>query len=88
MDRKGDSSPYVRGKTFLSQQTQEGLKISIYSHTVAIKFLLGNGLEYVLTERLMQNVLEDYFGHQRAKGHMSDSPSAHEFGYGDLTIGV
>ena len=42
----------------------------------------------MLSERFMQDVLEDYFGHQRAKGHISDNASAYEFGYNDLTIGV
>jgi hypothetical protein len=34
----------------------------------------------------MHDVLEDYFGHQRAKGGRSDNPSAQQFGYNDLTI--
>ena len=50
---------------FLSSQTYEGLKISSYSHMEIIPFLLGEGFEYVFTERFMQDVVEDYFGHQR-----------------------
>ena len=34
----------------------------------------------------MQDVLEDYFGHQRAKDGRSDNPSAKQFGYNYLTI--
>ena len=34
----------------------------------------------------MQDVLEDYFGHQWAKGGCSDNPTAQQFGYNDLTI--
>ena len=34
----------------------------------------------------MQDVVEDYFGHQRAKGGRSDNPIAQQFGYNDLTI--
>ena len=35
----------------------------------------------------MQDVIEDYFGHQRAKGGpRSDNPTAQQFGYNDLTI--
>jgi hypothetical protein len=34
----------------------------------------------------MEDVIEDYFGHQRAKGGCSDNPTAEEFGYNDLTI--
>ena len=32
----------------------------------------------------MQDVLEDYFGHQRTKGGRSDIPQ--QFGYNNLTI--
>ena len=31
-------------------------------------------------------LLEDYFGHQRAKGGRSDNPTAQQLGYNDLTI--
>ena len=34
----------------------------------------------------MQGVLEDYFGHQHAKGRRADNLSAYEFWYNDLTI--
>ena len=34
----------------------------------------------------MQDVLEDYFGHQRAKVGRADNPSAYEFRYNDVTI--
>lgn len=88
LEREGNYSDDARGKMFFSQQTYEGLKTSVYSHIEAIKFLLENGSEYVLSKRFMQDILEDYFGHQRAKGHRSDNPSAHEFGYNDLTIGI
>ncbi|CAB3988334.1 Hypothetical predicted protein [Paramuricea clavata] len=44
------------------------------------------GFQYVLSERFMQDVLEDYFGHQQAKGGRSDNPTAQQFGYNDLTI--
>ena len=73
---------------FLSQQTYEDFKISVPSHVEAIKFLLENGFEYVLSERFMQDVLEDYFGHQWVKGHRYDNPTDYEFAYNDLTIGI
>ena len=71
---------------FLSSQTHEGLQIAVHSHVEAIQFLLQQGFQYVLSERFMQDVLDDYFGHQRAKGGRADNPSAYEFGYNDLTI--
>ena len=42
----------------------------------AIKFLLSVRFEYVFTERFMQDVIEDYFGHQRTQRGRSDNPSA------------
>ena len=72
---------------FLSQ-TYQGFKISVYSHIEAIKFLLSKGFKYVLSERIMQDVIEDYFGHQRTQRGRSDNPSAEQFGYNDLTIAV
>lgn len=86
LDRPGNFSADERGKMFLSLQTYAGLKIAVYSHIEAIQFLLGEGFRYVLSERFMQDALEDYFGHQRSKGARSDNPTAHLFGYNDLTI--
>ena len=57
-----------------------------YSYIKAIKLLLAQRFQYVLVERLMQDVVEDYFGHKRAKGGRSDNPTAQQFGYNDLTI--
>ena len=34
----------------------------------------------------MQDVQEDYFGHQRAGDGRSHNPTAQQFGYNDLTI--
>ena len=86
MAREGNYSADDRGKMFLSLQTYKGLKISVFSHIEAIQFLLSEGFQYVLSERFIQDVLEDYFGHQRAKGGYSDNPTAQQFGYNDLTI--
>ena len=85
-NREGDYSADQQGRMFLSSQTYEGLKISSYSHMEIIPFLLGEGFEYVLTERFMQDVVEDYFGHQRGQGGRSDNPDAYQFGYNDLII--
>ena len=87
MTREGNFSADDRGKMFLSIQTYNGLKMSVYSHIEAIQFLLAEGFQYVLSERFMQDVIEDYFGHQRAKGGpRSDNPTVQQFGYNDLTI--
>jgi hypothetical protein len=44
------------------------------------------GVQYVLTERLCQDSLENYFGQQRAIGRRKDNPSLHDIGYNDNTI--
>ncbi len=85
--RKGPFTPAEREKMFLSNQTYERFKISANSHVEAIKFLLSEGFSYVLTERFMQDVIEDYFGHQRTQRGRSDiCPSVQQFGYNDMTI--
>ena len=64
--REGTFTATEREKMFLSRQTYEGFKITVNSHVEAIKFLLSElGFKYVLSERFMQDVIEDYFGHQR-----------------------
>ncbi len=74
----------VEREMYLSQ-TYEGFKISVHSHVKAIKFLLSEGFKYVLSEHFMQDVIEDYFGHQRTQRGRSENPSAEQFGYNDLT---
>ena len=73
-----------REKMFLSRQKYEDFKITGHSHIEAIKFFLSEGFSYVLSERFMQDVVEDYFGHQRTVRGRSDNPSAQQFGYNDL----
>ena len=73
---------------FISLQTYEGYQITINSMVNIVKFLLGAGFSYVLTERFMQDVLEEYFGYQRASGRWSENPTAYEFGYNDITINM
>ena len=86
--REGKFTAAEQEKMFLSNQTYEGFKISVNSHVEAIKFLLSEGFSYILTERFMQDVIEDYFGHQRTQRGRSDNPTAEQFGYNDLTIAV
>ena len=40
-------------------------RITSYSVVEATKFLLNEGVEYVLTERFCQDSVEEYFGSQR-----------------------
>ena len=71
---------------FISQQTYKGIKTTINALIEVVKFLLSEGCEFVLSERLCQDPLEEYLGYQRARGRFSDNPTLQAFGYNDRTI--
>ena len=66
---------------FISHQTYEGLQITVQSIVEIVRFCLDNGFDFVLTNRFMQDVLEEYFGVHRAMGCRSENPNLHRFGY-------
>ena len=84
--RPGQFTDNAKANMFLSWQTYEGVKITVYSLIDAVKFLLNHDVQYVLTERFCQDPLENYFGRQRSMGHRKDNPSLRDFGYNDNTI--
>ena len=86
--REGNYDDSAKAKMFISWQTYEGLKISIYSPIGVTKFLLANGAEYVLTDMLCQDPVEEYFGRQRAIGRRFDNPSMREFGCNDNKLRI
>ena len=73
---------------FLSWQTYEGFKLTVFSAIEATKFLLQEGMEYVLTEHFCQDPLEEYFGKQRQLRRRSDNPDIHTFGYNSNAIRI
>ena len=85
-EREGAFTPDDRGKMFISQQTYKGMKVTVNPLIGVVQFLLSEGCEFVLSERFCQDPLEEYFGHQRARGRFSDNPTVQSFGYNDLTI--
>ena len=84
--RPGEFTDNARANMFLSWQTYQGIKITVHSSIELIKYLLLQGVPYVLTERFCQDPLENYFGRQRSMGHRKDNPSLRDFGYNDNTI--
>lgn len=66
--RPGDFTQNAKARMFLSWQTYEGFEITVHSAIEATKFLLQEGMEYVLTERFCQDPVEEYFGNQRKLG--------------------
>ena len=84
--REGSFDESSKSKMFISSQTYDGLQITVHSFTEVVKFLLENGVRFVVSERFCQDHLENYFGRQRALGRRKDNPSIKDFGYNDNTI--
>ena len=85
-NRSGNFSAKAKAKMFISKQTFEGLTITVYPIINIIKFLLHEGMELMLTEKLCQDVIEEHFGRQRELGSRNDNPTIKQFGYNDNTL--
>ena len=85
---QGEFTANARAKMFVSWQTHEGLQITVYSITEVVKYLLQEGMEYVLTEKFCQDPCEEYFANQRSMGHRYDNPDLQAFGYNNDTIRI
>ena len=85
-NRDGNFTRNARDRMFISWQTFEGLQITVNSLIEATKYLLQNGMSFVLTERFNQDVLEEYFGRQRSLGRRNDNPTLIQFGYQSNTL--
>ena len=72
----------------LSWQTFEGIQIIVHSIVEVTKYLLGQRMEYVLTEHFCQDPVEEYLGNQRMLGRRCDNPDIQTFGYNDNTIRI
>lgn len=49
----------ARDHMFLSWKTFERLQITVYSVNECVKYLLNSGLQFVLTEKFNQNIVEE-----------------------------
>ena len=85
-NRTGNFTTDEKSKMFISWQTYEGIKITVYSTVELVQFLLSNGVPYVLSGKFSQDALENYNGRQRALGCRKDNPTLKDFGYNDNTI--
>ena len=70
----------------MTQQSYEGLNITVNSIIEAVQFLLQHEINYILTERFCQDPFENCFGYQRSAGAQKDNPIIHDVGYNDNTI--
>ena len=87
-NRGNNFSLNAQSKMFISWQTFEGFKIMTNAIVEVIKFLLSEGVEFVLTERFCQDEIEEYFGSLRQLDRRSDNPDLQMFGYNDNTIRI
>ena len=69
----------------ISRQTYEGFQITVNAVVDICKFLLQEGMEYVLTERFCKDPV---FGSQRKLGRTNGNPDIRTFGYIDNNIRV
>lgn len=74
----GNLSKDDRSKMLLSKQTIHGLRMTTMSVVECIKFLLQQGVPFVLTNHFNQDILEQHFGHYRHKGGHNDNPTVLE----------
>ncbi len=83
---EGNFTPQAKSNMFISWHTYKVFQTTILSFKEVAKYLLNNGVSYVLSERFCQDDLENYFGRQRAIGKRRDNPSVRDVGYNDNTI--
>ena len=69
-----------KNRMFLAQPTYKGLKTTAYSTIEATRYLLNDGMPWVITSRFNQDCAEEDFGRQRSLGGRNDNPTIHQFG--------
>ena len=84
--RLGNFSQAERAKMFLSHQTFKGLVMTVRSFQEATRYLLDQGVEYVLSNRFCQDPLEAHFGRHRSVRPRSENPTLYSFGYQENCI--
>ena len=67
-----------RARKQLNQQTLTGLFITTKSIIECVRFLLGKGAAFALTEYFNQGALQRHFGHHHQKGGAKDNPTVFE----------
>ena len=87
-NRPDNFSQNARSRVFLPLQTYEGLKITTHSTIKVVKFLFLQGMLFVLSERLNQDILEEYFGKHFALGRRNDNLDLKQFGYQSNTLRI
>lgn len=79
-ERPGSFTQSERQKMFLTHQTYKGLVMTVKSFTEVARFLLENGVSFLLSNKFCQDPLEEHFG------RTSDNPNLHQFGYNEKQL--
>ena len=88
-DTPGNFSQTENDKIFLSQQTDEGLQITVPSTMEAVKYVLirnRNVICFNQDVRFNQDALEEYFGRHWSIGRRNDNPDLYNFDYNSNNI--
>lgn len=85
-NRQGQFSAGERQKMFLSLQTYRGLVMTVKSFVEVTRYLLSNGVPFVLSHKFCQDPLEEHFGRHRAIGRSAENPNLFQFGHQENSI--
>ena len=85
-ERQGTFTQNDKSIMFISWQSYEGLQVTVHSFKEVCKFLLEQGISYILSERFCQHDLENYYGRQRAIGHRRDNHTVRDAVCNENTI--
>ena len=86
MSRPGRFSNNERKAMTITNDTYQGMVITIHSFIAATKFLLRQGVDFVLARSFCQDDLEQYFGEQRNCGRLNNCPDTKSFLHNDTRI--
>jgi len=73
-------------KMFLTHQTYRGIIMTVKAFIAVTKYLLQNGVTYVLSNKFCQDPIEEHFGRHRWMGRTHDNPNIRQFGHQENSI--
>ena len=88
LSRPGKFSCKQRKNMMLSEETLDGLEITIHSFAEMVPWLLRHGVQFINPRNLCQDDLELYFGKQRKRNGNNENPDMNQFLQNDTKIRV
>jgi hypothetical protein len=87
-NRAGNFTARQKQQMQLSVQTLNGFKITSQSVAEITRIVLASGAQFVMTNHMNQDALEQLFGHTRHKSGSNNNPTAEEASNSINTIRV